>query len=178
MEEVNQYGAIGIPQWKPRSHTGIYLIHSRCRSGLIALVLNIKIGLVSPQFHFKFDNDFTTGPYLTKDETPLNWLSLIEHTTEKTLENNHKLHSDWLHPPPLTDYESSDKAPMITTKGHNFELSVEITYGEKRCKKIPLYAKYYYDCTKKMLHSVLNLHTHISEKSKNHHETPLFIFTL
>ncbi len=48
----------GPPKWEPRSHLGIYLGHSPYHAGSVALVLNPGTGLVSPQFHVVFDEDF------------------------------------------------------------------------------------------------------------------------
>ena len=64
LDAANQTGGIGTPKWEPRSHSGIYLGHSPCHAGSVALVLNLKTGLVSPQFHLVFDDEFTTVPYL------------------------------------------------------------------------------------------------------------------
>ena len=45
-----------IPKWNPRARVGVYLGHSPCHVGNIALVLNPKTLRVSPQFHIVFDN--------------------------------------------------------------------------------------------------------------------------
>ena len=73
LDAPNQSGAIGTPKWEPRSHTGIYLGRSPCHAGSVALVLNLDTGLVSPQFHLVFDDEFTTVPYLHSATTPPNW---------------------------------------------------------------------------------------------------------
>jgi hypothetical protein len=49
-----------IDKWKPRSKLGIYLGASPRHARNIALVLNPTTGLVSPQFHCKFDELFAT----------------------------------------------------------------------------------------------------------------------
>ncbi|KAL7464723.1 hypothetical protein ACHAXS_005078 [Conticribra weissflogii] len=51
----------GIPKWEPRARLGIYVGRSQHHAGNVALVLNPKTGLVSPQFHVVFDDDFTTS---------------------------------------------------------------------------------------------------------------------
>ena len=48
----------------------------------VALVLNLKTGLVSPQFHVVFDNKFSTVEYLNKSKEPPNWQNLVEHHSE------------------------------------------------------------------------------------------------
>ena len=48
------------PKWSERSRIGAYLGHSSNHSQSVALVLNLKTGHVSPQFHLVFDDDFQT----------------------------------------------------------------------------------------------------------------------
>ncbi len=47
-------------KWKERSQLGIYLGRSPNHARSVALVLNPETGLVSPQFHIKFDSSFDT----------------------------------------------------------------------------------------------------------------------
>jgi transposase InsO family protein len=47
-------------KWKQRSRVGIYIGRSPQHARNVALVLNIQTGLVSPQFHVKFDPSFHT----------------------------------------------------------------------------------------------------------------------
>ena len=49
-----------IPKWTNRARVGIYLGQSRTHASSIGLILNTQTGLVSPQFHAKFDNLFET----------------------------------------------------------------------------------------------------------------------
>lgn len=49
-----------IEKWDKRSKIGIHLGHSPLHSRTVHLVLSITTGLVSPQFHVKFDNKFET----------------------------------------------------------------------------------------------------------------------
>ena len=51
-------GGPGPPKWDPRARLGIYLGHSPSQAGSVALVLNPRTGLVSPQFHVVIDDDF------------------------------------------------------------------------------------------------------------------------
>ena len=48
------------PKWSERSRVGAYLGHSSNHSQSVALVLNLKTGHVSPQFHVIFDDEFQT----------------------------------------------------------------------------------------------------------------------
>jgi len=47
-------------KWDTRSRLGMYLVHSPCHAGTVALVLNPKTLHVSPQFHVAFNDMFTT----------------------------------------------------------------------------------------------------------------------
>ena len=48
------------PKWESRARLGIYLGMSPRHARSVALVLNPRTGLVSPQFHVKFDDEFET----------------------------------------------------------------------------------------------------------------------
>ena len=114
LEAQNQSGGIGTPKWDPRSHIGIYLGHSPCHAGSVALVLNLKTGLVSPQFHVVFDDEFTTVPYLTSSATvPPNWPALNEHSTEQATNEEKALTNEWLHPPLEDDNSTANPNDMV-----------------------------------------------------------------
>jgi hypothetical protein len=49
-----------IPKWKLRSRQGTYLGPSPNHASSVPLVLNLQSGLVSPQYHVVFDDNFTT----------------------------------------------------------------------------------------------------------------------
>ena len=48
----------GAPKWKQQSRLGVYLGPSPNHARSVALVLNLRTGHVSPQFHVKFDDFF------------------------------------------------------------------------------------------------------------------------
>ena len=107
LDAANQ-GAIGTPKWEPRSHIGIYLGHSSCHAGTVALVLNLATGLVSPQYHVVFDDKFSTVPYLQSSTPPPNWISLLENNSEQVLENHNKhYHKNGSIPPDHSEPTSS-----------------------------------------------------------------------
>lgn len=62
-------------KWANRSRVGVYLGRSPLHSRNVALVLNIKTGLVSPQFHVKLDGSF--------------------HTVKPSLQQQEKIESKW-----------------------------------------------------------------------------------
>ena len=68
-------GGAGPPKWDPRSRLGMYLGHSPSHAGNVALVLNPKTGLISPQFHVVVDDDFSTVPSLRSGTVPANGAS-------------------------------------------------------------------------------------------------------
>ena len=49
-----------IPKWHKRARLGVYLGRSPNHAQSVALVLSLATGLVSPQFHLKFDDLFET----------------------------------------------------------------------------------------------------------------------
>ena len=55
-------------KWIERTPSGLYLGRSPKHSQNFALVLNIKTGRVSPQFHFKMDPMFHTVKNATRQE--------------------------------------------------------------------------------------------------------------
>ena len=84
-----------ISKWEPRSRLGVYLGHSPCHAGSVALVLNPRTLHVSPQFHVIFDDDFSTVPYLASHDVPPNWLQLVEKA-EIATENDYDLAKNWI----------------------------------------------------------------------------------
>ena len=53
-------GSGGVHHWYPRSRLGMYIGPSPRHARTVGLVLNIQTGLVSPQFHVKYDDFFET----------------------------------------------------------------------------------------------------------------------
>jgi Reverse transcriptase (RNA-dependent DNA polymerase) len=71
-----------IPKWMPRARVGIYLGRSPRHARNVALVLNPRTGLVSAQFHIRFDDTFETVRG-TKDELHSLWKTKCGFTREK-----------------------------------------------------------------------------------------------
>ena len=61
---------------------GIFVGHSPDHASDVALVLNPRTGLVSPQYHVVFDDSFSTIGHLTTEDTPPNWYHLVEYCCE------------------------------------------------------------------------------------------------
>ena len=49
-----------LPKWEVRTRMGVYLGMSMQHARIVALVLNLKTGHISPQFHVTFDPKFET----------------------------------------------------------------------------------------------------------------------
>ena len=96
-----------IPKWDPRARVGIYLGHSPCHAGLVALVLNPKTLRVSPQYHVVFDDDFTTVPYMKNGEIPPNWSQLVTASIEVISDDDFNLATA-----SANDY-INDKEPLV-----------------------------------------------------------------
>ena len=75
----------GAPKWKERSRLGVYLGPSPNHARSIALVLNLRTGHVSPQFHIKFDDFFETvqSKATDLDAPDPEWKYLSGFTTKK-----------------------------------------------------------------------------------------------
>ena len=85
----------------------------------MALVLNPKTGLVSPQFHVVFDNDFTTVPHLRKGTVPPNWAKLVANSREKSTNEFYDLSKTWFEPIPD---ESADEMVGATSTSNEGDL--------------------------------------------------------
>ena len=77
----------------------------------MALVLNLKTGLVNPQSKVVFDDVFTMVPYLSSTETPPNWNKLSKHSTEHALEEEQKVSNKCLHPQTNQEDQEIDIVP-------------------------------------------------------------------
>ncbi len=66
-----------IPKWQPRSRQACYLGHSPRHAQTVPVVLNIKTGLCSPQYHVVFDDHFTTVTKTTQESPPPQWQDLF-----------------------------------------------------------------------------------------------------
>ena len=68
----NQLGAMGIPKWEPKLYAETYLSYSAHHAGSVSLVLNLKTGMVSLQFHVVYEDEFMTVLYLCSADLPPN----------------------------------------------------------------------------------------------------------
>ena len=96
-----------LPWWSPGSRVGMYLGHSPHHAGNVALVLSLTTGLVSPQCHVIFDNDFSTVENLRLGTFPTNWAELNINQGEYATDINFQLSQEWTTPYSLPD-QSND----------------------------------------------------------------------
>ena len=83
------------PKWNPRARVGIYLGHSPCHAGSVALVLNPRTLHVSPQYHVVFDDTFSTVPFLRAGEVPPHWKDLVANSSESVTNEKFELANIW-----------------------------------------------------------------------------------
>ena len=63
-----------IPQWKPRSHRGVFLGFGKKYASSVPLVLNPTTSHISPQFHVILNDLFLTViSKVESDKPPLEW---------------------------------------------------------------------------------------------------------
>ena len=90
-----QSGLAKPPKWEPRAQVGVYLGHSPCHAGSVALVLNPKTLRVSPQFHLVYDDEFSTVPFMTEGTIPPHWEQLVEKSCELATDEDFDLATSW-----------------------------------------------------------------------------------
>ena len=76
-----------IPKWEPRARTGMFLGFSSEHSSMVGLILNIRTGAITPQFHVVYDERFetvTTDMSLDLSET---WIDLWQGSREFYLDD-------------------------------------------------------------------------------------------
>ena len=83
-----------IPRWEPRSKLGLFCGLSTVHSSEVPLVLNLTTGSITTQFHVVFDDMFTTGTSIAREDQP------PSHWNDLCLENTELLPMD--NPPSLT----------------------------------------------------------------------------
>ena len=62
-----------VPKWEPRSLMGEYLGHSPFHAQTVPLILNLWSGLVSPQYHVIYNDQFTLTTSRKTNKLPENW---------------------------------------------------------------------------------------------------------
>jgi hypothetical protein len=120
-----QSGTGKIPKWEPHARMGIYVGQLPSHASNVALILNPRIGHVSPQFHVVYDDDFTTVPYLRTATVPPHWSELVRASSTIALYTEHEV-GTWqsfseldVEPGDLTSYTAHiNTAPPTTSTQH------------------------------------------------------------
>jgi hypothetical protein len=93
-------------KWRTRARVGVYLGRSLQHTRLVALVLSLETGLVSPQFHVSFDSAFqTVVPTTGEPAVPSHWQKLagLHEETSPPEEPASPSHSKGASPLPQLD---------------------------------------------------------------------------
>jgi hypothetical protein len=113
-----------LPKWNPRSSQGQYLGLSDIHSSTIGLILNLRTGYISPQFHVVYDDLFQTVSnvaLIDGQELPFNailWDDLMKNQRERYIdddeeyENVPELHEDWLEPNEIVERQQEQDQPF------------------------------------------------------------------
>ena len=71
-----------IPKLTPKLRQDVYLGISPQHAGSVTLVLNLKTGYISPQFHIVFGDYFTTASARVTNKLPYNWNDIFNSHRE------------------------------------------------------------------------------------------------
>ena len=77
-----------FPKWGERSRIGIFLCHSPHHASSVPLILSTQTGLVSPQFHCVFDDNFDTVKREQADTILWKIKAHLQKTKEQVLEKS------------------------------------------------------------------------------------------
>lgn len=107
-----QSGGSKIPKWDPRAQVGVYLGHSPCHAGSVALVLNPRTLRISPQFHLVFDDEFLTVLFMTEGTVPPHWKALVEKSAGLANDTDIHIAMSW-----ANDYIAQTVTPVVEEDG-------------------------------------------------------------
>ena len=85
----------GSPKWDPRARAGVYLGHSPSHAGNVSMVLNLKTGHVSSQYHVVFDNQFSTVEYIFAGAELPNWCNFCQDHAESVTNKTYDFAKTW-----------------------------------------------------------------------------------
>ncbi|KAL7465130.1 hypothetical protein ACHAXS_005455 [Conticribra weissflogii] len=95
-----------IPKWNSKARQGLFVGFSTEHSSLVPLVLNLRTGRISPQFHVIFDDSFQTVPSLcgSVDKIDEAFAALFQSSREAYLDSEFDDNGRQLVPrPPLAE---------------------------------------------------------------------------
>jgi len=128
---LQQQGA-SLPKWEPRSRMAVYLGHSPDHASNIPLVLSTRTGLVSPQFHVVYDDQFTTTQCLRTNTLPANWDDLFKFKSVNSLSDSPELQSTHTLGEEWQDLSSVRPRHVPRTTRFNHDAVDELDLPERR----------------------------------------------
>jgi hypothetical protein len=123
-----------LPKWDPRSRRGMFVGMSQSHSSNVGMILNLRTGNVSPQYHVVYDDLFTTVPNGEAggilNDMPFDhrsWSQILESGWERRIDPVDEASSgtrfvpsldrEWLSddelPPSVTDHENQPEQAAI-----------------------------------------------------------------
>jgi len=104
---------------------GIYVGRLPSHASNVALILNPRMGHVSPQFHVVYDDDFTTVSYLRTAAVPPDWAELVCASSTIALYTEHEV-GTWQSIPELDvdlgDFTSDTATIMFSDQEQDNEI--------------------------------------------------------
>ena len=117
-----------LPRWEPCSRRGVFVGFNRHHSSDMPLVLNLETDSISPQYHVVLDDAFSTVPSLAVDDTPPNFWTSVDLTTDAfdslvyrvPLDPSSPISHDplFMTPSELEEKARSDARAIFTSKIH------------------------------------------------------------
>ena len=95
LDSILQTNPKGVPKFEPISRLVIYVGHSLAHAGSVSLVLKPKTGLVSPQYHVVYDDQFSTVHHIRYLTVPPNWAQLVQNSSELVTTEQYELTKTW-----------------------------------------------------------------------------------
>jgi len=111
-----------LPKCSPRSHLGCFLRYSTCHSSTVSLILNLKTGSVTPQYHLVHNYWFSTVTNASSSILPESlWNIIISSGYEREVYEISEAHDTWHDYDVSTWREESRKE--LNTLNHEEDLS-------------------------------------------------------
>jgi hypothetical protein len=130
--ERKMQGRFKAPKWASRARLGVYLGSSAHYANNVGLVLSITTGLVSPQFHLKYDAEFTSKlPNYGNIIPPSDWQEKCGFLGDQGKIKSTKIDLHELsivdNPPMSSDrmltHDDNDNPPMQISEGETMPVS-------------------------------------------------------
>ena len=112
-----------VPKWSPRSCLGCFLGYSTCHSSEVSLILNLKTGSVTPQYHLVHDDWFSTVTNSASSTLPESWWNnIISFGYERDIYEISETHDTW-HDYDVSTSREESRTELNTLNHEEEELS-------------------------------------------------------